>query len=62
LRWKTLNEIDTGICDDMTYEEIKENFPEEFEARDVDKFGYRYPRGESYEVNLLYYPHLFVVS
>lgn len=45
----------------MTYEEIKENFPEEFEARDVDKFGYRYPRGESYEVNLLY-PHLFVVS
>lgn len=33
----------------MTYEEIREYYPEEFAARDIDKFGYRYPRGESYE-------------
>lgn len=33
----------------MTYEEIKENFPDDFAARDVNKFAYRYPRGESYE-------------
>ncbi|OQR79384.1 6-phosphofructo-2-kinase/fructose-2 [Tropilaelaps mercedesae] len=33
----------------MTYEEIQEKFPEDFAARDQDKFHYRYPRGESYE-------------
>lgn len=33
----------------MTYEEIKEKFPEDFAARDLNKFAYRYPRGESYE-------------
>lgn len=48
-RWKALNEIDSGLCDGMTYAEIKEKFPEDFIARDLDKFGYRYPRGESYE-------------
>ncbi|XP_023177742.1 6-phosphofructo-2-kinase/fructose-2,6-bisphosphatase 1 isoform X1 [Drosophila hydei] len=48
-RWKALNEIDAGHCEEMTYEQIKERFPEEFKARDVNKFAYRYPRGESYE-------------
>lgn len=33
----------------MTYEEIQRKFPEEFTARDQNKFYYRYPRGESYE-------------
>ena len=31
---------------------MKERWPEDFVARDEDKYGYRYPRGESYEVNL----------
>ncbi|XP_065083339.1 6-phosphofructo-2-kinase/fructose-2,6-bisphosphatase isoform X3 [Ochlerotatus camptorhynchus] len=48
-RWKALNEIDAGICEEMTYEEIQSKFPEEFKARDQNKFAYRYPRGESYE-------------
>ncbi|XP_023217948.1 6-phosphofructo-2-kinase/fructose-2,6-bisphosphatase-like isoform X1 [Centruroides sculpturatus] len=48
-RWKALNEIDAGICEEMTYEEIKRKYPKEFVARDQDKFHYRYPRGESYE-------------
>lgn len=48
-RWKALNEIDAGHCEEMTYEGIKEKFPEEFKARDQNKFAYRYPRGESYE-------------
>ncbi|XP_028128952.1 6-phosphofructo-2-kinase/fructose-2,6-bisphosphatase isoform X2 [Diabrotica virgifera virgifera] len=48
-RWKALNEIDAGVCEEMTYEEIKEKYPEEFAARDMNKFAYRYPRGESYE-------------
>jgi broad specificity phosphatase PhoE len=50
-RWKTLNEIDSGVCDDLTYEEIRERWPEDFMARDLDKYRYRYPRGESYEVS-----------
>nr|CAD7440608.1 unnamed protein product [Timema bartmani] len=48
-RWKALNEIDAGICEEMTYEEIAEKYPEDFAARDQVKFTYRYPRGESYE-------------
>lgn len=48
-RWKALNEIDAGICEGLTYEEIQEQLPEEFAARDNNKYTYRYPRGESYE-------------
>lgn len=33
----------------MTYDEISTSYPEEFTARDQNKFAYRYPRGESYE-------------
>lgn len=46
--WRTLDEIDGGICDGMTYDEIKEKMPDVHKARSLDKFGYRYPRGESY--------------
>lgn len=48
-RWKTLNEIDSGDCDGLTYDQIKEYFPTEFACRSEDKFMYRYPNGESYE-------------
>lgn len=48
-RWKALNEIDAGICEEMTYEEIQSKYPDDFKARDQNKFAYRYPRGESYE-------------
>ncbi|XP_045612118.1 6-phosphofructo-2-kinase/fructose-2,6-bisphosphatase 1 isoform X2 [Procambarus clarkii] len=48
-RWKALNEIDAGICEGSTYEEIQEQYPDEFAARDQNKYSYRYPRGESYE-------------
>jgi len=48
-QWKALNEIDAGVCEELTYEEIQENFPEEFAMRDQDKYRYRYPKGESYE-------------
>lgn len=33
-----------GACDGMTYEEIEEEYPEEFEMREKDKLAYRYPR------------------
>jgi len=46
--FRALDEIDAGICDGLTYEEIKTQMPEEYFARARDKFRYRYPRGESY--------------
>ena len=46
--FRALNEIDAGVCDGLTYEEIKEQMPDEFAARADNKFRYRYPRGESY--------------
>ncbi|XP_061147117.1 6-phosphofructo-2-kinase/fructose-2,6-bisphosphatase 4-like isoform X2 [Syngnathus typhle] len=48
-QWKVLNEIDAGVCEEMMYEEIQDNYPLEFALRDQDKYRYRYPKGESYE-------------
>jgi broad specificity phosphatase PhoE len=47
-QWAHLDEIFAGVCDGMTYEEIEESMPGEFELRKKDKLAYRYPRGESY--------------
>jgi broad specificity phosphatase PhoE/predicted kinase len=47
--WRALDEIDAGVCDGMTYAEIADAMPSEYEARQADKFRYRYPRGESYQ-------------
>jgi len=35
-----------GVCEGLTYKEIEEKFPEDFAARDKDKYHYRYPGGE----------------
>ncbi|KAI9029890.1 6-phosphofructo-2-kinase-domain-containing protein [Phycomyces nitens] len=48
LQWKALDELDAGVCDGMTYEEIEEKYPEDYANRDEDKFNYRYRGGESY--------------
>ncbi|XP_006596432.1 6-phosphofructo-2-kinase/fructose-2,6-bisphosphatase-like isoform X2 [Glycine soja] len=48
IQWRALDEINAGVCDGKTYEEIKKNMPEEYESRNKDKLRYRYPRGESY--------------
>lgn len=47
--WRALDELDAGVCDGMTYEQIQQQMPDVHEARMGDKFRYRYPRGESYE-------------
>jgi len=44
--WKSLNELEAGACDALTYAQIHEKFPDEFALRDQDKYHYRYPRGE----------------
>ncbi|KAG0742562.1 hypothetical protein G6F57_006954 [Rhizopus arrhizus] len=45
-----LNEINSGMCEGMTYEEIQEKYPDEYKARQANKLFYRYPGmgGESY--------------
>jgi len=46
--FKQLDEINVGICDGMTYEEVASTYPENYKERQFDKLRYRYPRGESY--------------
>lgn len=48
LSWKALDELDSGVCDGLTYAEIEQKYPEDFKARDDDKYNYRYLGGESY--------------
>lgn len=48
VEWRTLREIESGVCDGLTYEQVKTRFPEEYRLRQNDKLRYRYPRGESY--------------
>ncbi|KAF2404960.1 bifunctional 6-phosphofructo-2-kinase/fructose-2,6-bisphosphate 2-phosphatase [Trichodelitschia bisporula] len=48
LEWKALDELDSGVCDGLTYAEVEERYPEDFVARDEDKYNYRYLGGESY--------------
>lgn len=43
-----LNEIDLGEWEGKSFEEIKEKYPYEFEARGRDLFGYKTPGGESF--------------
>jgi broad specificity phosphatase PhoE len=42
------NEIDSGICECMSYEEIREKMPAVYAARKRDKYNYVYPEGEGY--------------
>lgn len=48
LHWKALDELDAGVCDGLTYEQIAATHPEDFALRDQDKFHFRYRGGESY--------------
>lgn len=42
------NEIDSGICEKMSYEEIKKGLPRVYGERKKDKYNYVYPGGEGY--------------
>ncbi len=48
VEWRELREIEVGICDGLTYEQVQNQYPKEYAAREIDKLNYRYPRGESY--------------
>ncbi|KAF2454457.1 6-phosphofructo-2-kinase-domain-containing protein [Lineolata rhizophorae] len=47
---RLLDELNAGKMEGLTYDEIRERFPDEFAARKRDKLQYRYPGqgGESY--------------
>jgi broad specificity phosphatase PhoE/predicted kinase len=45
---KEFDEIDGGICEGMSYQEIQEKRPEVYYAREADKYNYIYPNGEGY--------------
>ncbi|KAI5818935.1 hypothetical protein BZA77DRAFT_290963 [Pyronema omphalodes] len=47
---RMLNELNAGVAEGMTYDEIRAKWPEEFQQRRADKLRYRYPGagGESY--------------
>ena len=41
-RVKALDEINAGICEHMTYEQVAQVYPHVHEARAKDKLGYRW--------------------
>lgn len=43
-----LNEINAGIYENITFEEFKNNYPDEYNKRLNDKLNYKYKNGESY--------------
>nr|WP_320009462.1 6-phosphofructo-2-kinase/fructose-2,6-bisphosphatase [uncultured Desulfobulbus sp.] len=43
------NEIHAGVCEGMTYEEIRRNMPHVARARGPNKYRYIYPDGEGYK-------------
>jgi len=46
--YRNLDEIFAGEYEGMTYDDIKRLHSDEASLRQMDKIGYRYPRGESY--------------
>ena len=48
IQYKELNEINAGIYEELTYDNFKSNYPDEFDKRQKDKLNYKYPEGESY--------------
>lgn len=45
---KEFNEINSGVCECMSYEEIRRKMPHVYFARKEDKYNYIYPEGEGY--------------
>ena len=43
------DEINSGICECMSYEEIRTRLPHVHAARKADKYNYAYPEGEGYQ-------------
>ena len=46
--FEAFNEIDSGICEGMSYEEIRAQMPQVYLKRKEDKYNYIYSEGEGY--------------
>ena len=44
VRWQALNEIGGGVCEDITYAEMNERYPELAGLRRKNKLTFRYPQ------------------
>ncbi|CAE8587299.1 unnamed protein product [Polarella glacialis] len=44
-----LNELDAGVCNGLSYDNVRVNHPELWAERERDKLHFRYPNGESYQ-------------
>lgn len=49
LRWSSLNEIHAGVCEGLTYAEVREKYSLIDHFRSQNKYSFRYPAGESYQ-------------
>ena len=47
-QFSSLNELNAGIYDGLSYDDIEELYQEEYEKRLQDKLGYRYPGGNGH--------------
>jgi len=45
---ENLRELDFGIFEGLTREQVKEKYGDVFKEREKDKFNYKFPKGESY--------------
>lgn len=61
IRSRILNEIDAGICENMTEDEMKDKYSHILEQRNINKLQYRYPEGESY-IDLLERLRYFILQ
>lgn len=48
IKIKNLDQINFGLWDGLTENEIENNYPELYKERNKDSYRFRYPRGESY--------------
>ena len=56
-----LNELNAGICENLTYSEVEEKYNKLSESREKNKLIFRYPEGESY-LDILEKLKLFILN
>lgn len=49
LRWSSLNELHAGVCEKMTVDEVQEKYELIEKFRQIGRYTFRYPGGESYQ-------------
>lgn len=50
IQWKQLDEIDSGVCDGLSYDAIEKLYPCDYLERESNKFYYRYHGGNPFKL------------